>query len=176
MTPPARTVVRTMAFVTCALLLAAACAQGGDTKAVRAEELAGQPPGGVKKGSLNGVTMTFTSYGGGFQDGQETAFAKPFAKSTGAKVLTDEPTDTAKIQAQVNSDNVLWDVVDSGADDVAAGCGRLFEPLDYSIIDRRIQLAETHSEAQVLRPLPELCLRLVLRRGQIQGQPSRQLG
>jgi putative spermidine/putrescine transport system substrate-binding protein len=81
------------------------------------------------------VTMTFTSYGGSFQAGQERAFAQPFSKASGAEVLTDEPTDTAKIKAQVDSENVLWDVVDSGADDVAANCGTLFEPLDYSVID-----------------------------------------
>lgn len=130
-----RTTIMNTAVAAGALLLVAACAQGGATKEVAADDLAGQPPGGVDKGSLDGVKMTFTSYGGGFQDGQEKAFVDPFAKATGAEVQTDSPTDPAKIQAQVDSDNLLWDVVDSGADDVAASCGTLFEPLDYSIID-----------------------------------------
>lgn len=123
------------AAVATALLAMAACAQGGSTTAVSADKLAGEPAGEVGKGVLPGTTMTFTSYGGGFQDGQEKAFVEPFAEITGAEVLTDEPTDTAKIKTQVESGNVMWDVVDSGADDVVAHCGELFEPLDYSIID-----------------------------------------
>jgi len=116
-------------------LSVAACAQGAPSNRVDAADLEGQPAGTVEKNALSGVTMTFTSYGGGFQDGQEAAFVEPFEERSGAKVLTDEPTDLAKIKAQVDSDNVLWDVVDSGADDVAAHCGTLFEPLDYDIID-----------------------------------------
>lgn len=131
-----RKVLGAAALATGTLLLTAACAQGAASgQDVKAKTLAGSSAGQVKNGALDGVTMTFTSWGGGFQEGQEKAFAEPFATDSGAKVLTDSPTDSAKIQAQVNSDNVLWDVVDIGADDVAAGCGTLFEPLNYNIID-----------------------------------------
>lgn len=121
-------------LASCLLLIVTACAQGGETREVSGDSVAGKAAGSAPD-DLDGVTMTFTSYGGGFQDGQETAFVEPFKEATGAEVLTDEPTDIAKVQTQVESENILWDVVDAGPDDVAAKCGTLFEPIDYSIVD-----------------------------------------
>ncbi|MGW3570850.1 ABC transporter substrate-binding protein [Streptomyces sp. NPDC000941] len=117
------------------LLTAAGCAQGGPGEDADSADLVGQPAGTVKKDALNGVRMTFVSYGGGMQDGQEGAFVKPFAKDSGADVLTDGPTDPAKIKAQVNSKNVLWDVVDTTPWDAAANCETLYQKLDYTIIN-----------------------------------------
>lgn len=92
-------------------------------------------PGTVKEGILKGVTMTYVGYGGSGQAGQEEAFVHPFAEHSGAHILSDSPTNYAKIQAQIESGNIVWDVIDSGAADVEANCGILFEPLDYTIID-----------------------------------------
>ncbi|MGH3661767.1 MAG: polyamine ABC transporter substrate-binding protein [Micromonosporaceae bacterium] len=124
-----------LAAAACVSLLLTACAQNTSGGKIDREKLEGHPAGHVAENALKGTKMTFTSYGGGFQDGQEKTLVEPFEKASGADVATDEPTDIAKIQAQVESENVLWDVVDSGADDVAANCGKLFEPLDYSVID-----------------------------------------
>ena len=78
--------------------------------------------GTVKEGALNGVTLTFVSYGGIYQKGQENSGVNPFAAASGAKVLSDGPTDYAKIQAQVESKNVAWDVVDTGSTFAVANC------------------------------------------------------
>ncbi|MFD8384923.1 ABC transporter substrate-binding protein [Streptomyces sp. NPDC059679] len=123
------------ALATVGVLLTAGCAQGGPGEDADSADLVGQPAGTVKKDALNGVRMTFVSYGGGMQDGQEGAFVKPFAKDSGADVLTDGPTDPAKIKAQVNSKNVLWDVVDTTPWDAAANCETLYQKLDYKIIN-----------------------------------------
>ncbi|MFJ8788646.1 ABC transporter substrate-binding protein [Streptomyces sp. NPDC102462] len=91
--------------------------------------------GKVKKGALDGVTLTFASYGGIFQDGQETAAVKPFAAESGAKLLSDGPTDYTKIKAQVDAKNVTWDVVDTDTLWAEHQCGKLLMPLDTTVVD-----------------------------------------
>lgn len=129
---PATLVALTLAVV----VMPAACAQGGAGKSdVSADSVAGSSVGSVKAGALKGTKMTYVSYGGTFQDGQEEALIRPFAKESGATVLPDSPTDNAKVKAQVDSGNVVWDAVDSTPAFVASECGKLFEKLDYKIID-----------------------------------------
>lgn len=122
-----------------ALLLAvglAACGNGGGGGSADVD-LGDEPAeaGTVKEGALDGITMSFASYGGIYQEGQEESAVKGFMEESGAEVLSDGPTDYAKIQAQVESGNVTWDVVDTGSTFALAHCGELFEELDYDIID-----------------------------------------
>ena len=91
--------------------------------------------GTIKADALKGVTLTFVSYGGIYQDGQMAAAVDPFAKESGAQILQDGPTDNAKIKAQVDSGNVTWDVIDSTNVFTAQHCGDLFMPIDTSIVD-----------------------------------------
>jgi len=114
-------------------------------------DLGSGPPqaGTVKKDALKDVTLTFVSYGGIYQKGQETTAVKPFEAESGAKILSDGPTDYAKIQAQVESKNVTWDVVDTGSTFAIANCGKLFMPLDTSIIDTSHMPQELVSECAV---------------------------
>ncbi|MGX6447110.1 ABC transporter substrate-binding protein [Patulibacter sp. S7RM1-6] len=91
--------------------------------------------GTVRAGALDGVVLTFTSYGGAFQAGQMEGIVEPFAKASGARVLEDGPTEYAKVRAQVDNDFVTWDVVDTDAVWSDGQCGKLLQPLDYSIID-----------------------------------------
>ncbi|TIW72572.1 MAG: ABC transporter, partial [Mesorhizobium sp.] len=65
--------------------------------------------GAVKEGSLKGKTLTFVSFGGIYQDGQVAAL-KEFVEKSGVTLLNDGPTEIAKLQAQVESGNVTWDV------------------------------------------------------------------
>ncbi|MGH3313412.1 MAG: ABC transporter substrate-binding protein [Streptomyces sp.] len=118
-----------------ALLLVSACGGPSGPKEV---DLGSGPAkaGAVKKGALKGVDLTFTSYGGFYQDGQEKAAIDSFSKASGAKVLQDGPTDYAKLQAQVKSRNVTWDVVDTDGIWSGAHCGDLLQPLDYKVIDK----------------------------------------
>ncbi|GLW96114.1 ABC transporter substrate-binding protein [Microtetraspora sp. NBRC 16547] len=134
MSPTSRSV--SLAAVAASLLLATAC--GGGTPTPAQVDLGSGPAtaGTVKKDALKGVNLTFVSYGGVYQKGQQDAAVDPFAKESGAQVLQDGPTDYAKIKAQVDSSNVTWDVVDTDAVWAEAQCGKLLQPLDYSIIDK----------------------------------------
>jgi putative spermidine/putrescine transport system substrate-binding protein len=90
--------------------------------------------GDLKEGSLKGKTLTFVSYGGIYQDGQVAAL-KEFVEKTGVTLLNDGPTEIAKLQAQVESGNVTWDVVDTGDMPPYVYCGTLFQKLDFSKLD-----------------------------------------
>jgi putative spermidine/putrescine transport system substrate-binding protein len=109
-----------------ALVLGALCAgASAQDKAVA---------GDVKEGSLKGKTLTFVSFGGIFQEGQVAALQE-FVDKTGVQLLQDGPTEIAKLQAQVESGNVTWDVVDTGDLPPYVHCGTLFQKLDFSKID-----------------------------------------
>ncbi|WP_029370969.1 ABC transporter substrate-binding protein [Mycobacterium sp. UM_WWY] len=133
MSPAARCVSAALAA---GVLLTAACSPAGPGNAADVDLGSGPPQAGtVKKDALKGVTLTFVSYGGIFQDGQTKAAIEPFAQQSGAKVLQDGPTENSKIKAQVDTKNVTWDVVDSTNVFTAKNCGKLFMPLDTSIVD-----------------------------------------
>ncbi|MGV0784502.1 extracellular solute-binding protein [Mycolicibacterium sp. XJ775] len=124
------------ALIAAGVLLATACTPAGPGQAADVDLGSGPPQAGtIKEGALKGTTMTFVSYGGIFQDGQAKAAIEPFAAQSGAKVLQDGPTENSKIKAQVDSKNVTWDVVDSTNVFTAKNCGKLFMPLDTSIVD-----------------------------------------
>ncbi|MEH3141111.1 MAG: ABC transporter substrate-binding protein [Mycobacterium kyogaense] len=129
------TFVKRLPAVLATGVLLTACS-GGPGPGADVDLGSGPPQAGVvKKDALKGVTLTFVSYGGIFQDGQTQAAIDPFAKESGARVLQDGPTETAKIKTQVESGNVTWDVVDSTNVTTAQHCGDLFMPIDTSIVD-----------------------------------------
>ncbi|WP_217136254.1 ABC transporter substrate-binding protein [Leucobacter chinensis] len=92
--------------------------------------------GEVKQDALDGVTLTFVSWGGVFQDAQNAAM-ESFEADSGVRLLSDGPTEYSKVKAQVDSANVNWDVVDADIVWAAAQCGEdgLFMDLDLSIVD-----------------------------------------
>lgn len=109
------------------LLGLAACGEGGATGNPTAAAGAQKP--------LKGVTLTFASAGGAYQDAQESAWCKPFAAATGATVRLDGPSyDDAKVKVQVESGNVYWDVIDRALWWANAHKDWL-EPVDTSIVD-----------------------------------------
>ncbi len=113
-----------------------ACMQGGkSTSDLNEEDFKNPTAGEVAEGVLEGTTMTFVSWGGQYQDGQVKAFSEPFSEISGAEMLSDGPTDQAKIKAQVDSGNITWDVVNASPTQNSANCGTLFEKLDLSMID-----------------------------------------
>lgn len=117
------------------LSLLAACggadAGGSASHALTGPAVVGEAP----ENAFPGVPLTFVSYGGMFQEGQEKAAAIPFGEITGAEILSDGPTLPAKLKAMVDAGNVTWDVVDTGAAEATKQCGTLFMPLDFEKID-----------------------------------------
>lgn len=92
------------------------------------------PAGTAVENSLQGKTMIFVSYGGTTQEGQVKSL-EGFVKKTGVGLLEDGPTEEAKIQAQVESGNVSWDVVDTGDYTPYLYCGKFLQKLDFTKID-----------------------------------------
>jgi len=90
--------------------------------------------GEVPDGAFAGHQFTLAAAGGDVQKVEMSIFNK-FADKAGARVVGDSPVQLAKIQAQVQSGNVTWDVVNTLAYAAKANCGTLFERLDLSKID-----------------------------------------
>lgn len=117
----------------CALTLSA-CAGSGPAAPPADRDFGTPVAGEITPGILDGVTLTYASAGGVFQDGQKTAIWDPFAAASGATVLQDA-FDSGKLKAMVEGNNVQWDVVNTTQFDSAHNCGTLYEKLDYAAID-----------------------------------------
>jgi putative spermidine/putrescine transport system substrate-binding protein len=83
-----------------------------------------------------GVTLTFVSFGGAYQNAQTKAWLEPYTALTGVQFQQDENSSNATIRAQVEAGQVTWDVVDVGNDFGLDAHADLLEPLDYTIIPR----------------------------------------
>jgi putative spermidine/putrescine transport system substrate-binding protein len=83
-----------------------------------------------------GVTLTFVSFGGVYQEAQRKAWLEPYTELTGVQFTEDENSSNATIKAQVESGQVTWDVVDVGNDFGLDVHKDLLEPLDFSLIPR----------------------------------------
>lgn len=121
-------------------LALAGCAK--DTESGPAEEAEGSclseaPADGLKAGtavrdSFKDVTLTFSAYGGEYQEAQDEAYLKPFAACTGVKILQAQ-SDTAKLEAMVKANKVDWNVVYAGGAIVKNRCDELAEPIPDSV-------------------------------------------
>jgi putative spermidine/putrescine transport system substrate-binding protein len=134
------------------IIAVAGCSTGGGTATGSAsapsavtpssEASAGAPPsGGTTSAACNppkqeGVTLTYVSFGGAYQEAQRKAWLTPYTELTGVAFTEDENSSNATIKAQVESGQVTWDVVDVGNDFGLDAHKDLLEPLDYSLIPR----------------------------------------
>jgi putative spermidine/putrescine transport system substrate-binding protein len=84
----------------------------------------------------DGVTLTFASFGGVYQEAQRKAWLEPYTALTGVQFTNDENSSNATIKAQVEAGQVTWDVVDVGNDFGLDANKDLLEPLDYTLIPR----------------------------------------
>ena len=95
-------------------------------------------------------TLTFTSFGGSFQEAQRKALLDPLEASEGVTFLEDTLTGIAEVRAQVRSGAVTWDIVDLGhADCEAAEAEGLLTPLNYDIIPTAGFDSNAYSEAWI---------------------------
>lgn len=79
------------------------------------------------------TTISYVDWGGRASEIQRKAWAEPFTKETGIGVTMVAGPDLAKVKAQVDSNNVLWDVV--GFFGLEAAKEGLAEPLDQKVIN-----------------------------------------
>ncbi|MGH3096088.1 MAG: extracellular solute-binding protein [Streptosporangiales bacterium] len=75
--------------------------------------------------------LVFCSYGGSYQKAQSKAWIKPFLEANSKiRVVQDSPTDYAKLAAMQKTENVTWDLVDTGSDYGLGRTARNLEKLD----------------------------------------------
>jgi putative spermidine/putrescine transport system substrate-binding protein len=84
----------------------------------------------------DGVTLSFVSFGGVYQEAQRKAWLQPYTELTGVQFTEDENSSNATIKSQVEAGQVTWDVVDVGNDFGLDANKDLLEPLDFSLIPR----------------------------------------
>ncbi len=77
-------------------------------------------------------SLTVVSWGGAYTRSQVEAYHKPFTAETGTAIVSaDYNGGIAEVKAQVESGNVVWDVVDMEVGDALRACDEgLLEPLD----------------------------------------------
>jgi putative spermidine/putrescine transport system substrate-binding protein len=85
--------------------------------------------------STETTSLTFTSWGGVYQDAQVEAFIEPFRSETGVQVHDDPTLSYAKVKTMVDAGNVTWDVVTVEGFWAVQQCGELLEPLDSDVVD-----------------------------------------
>jgi len=93
--------------------------------------------------------IVLCSWGGTYEKAVIKAMVEPFEQETGIKVIVTSYADFAKMKAMVDTGNIEWDVVDIEDRMLHKGMKEgLFEPLDYTVIDKTNLLPEAvHSHA-----------------------------
>jgi putative spermidine/putrescine transport system substrate-binding protein len=116
-----------------AVLALAAC--GGVDSGGSSGAESGAGGGGADAGGLKGQQAVFVLFEADNEEPFKQAFADPVAKATGLRVTFDVPTDYAKVQAQAESGNVSWTVLEADPWWALAHCGELVEKLDMTGIE-----------------------------------------
>ena len=96
------------ALTAAAALAVAGC--GGDDEPAQQESSTGKPSG----------TFTYATWGGEYTNALKASMLDPFAKETGVRVETPSAPGefVPKLQAQAQANQVEWDLIDPGEDDV----------------------------------------------------------
>lgn len=78
--------------------------------------------------------LTVVDFGGANSAAQKVAFDEPFQKQTGIKLIkVSYNGEQAKVKAMVETNNVVWDVVEVETADLGRGCDEgLYQKLDWS--------------------------------------------
>lgn len=97
--------------------------------------MAGVVATGAQASFASADDITFSSWGGAYQESQREAFLDPAEEALGITIAEDSHTGLAAIKTQVLSRNVYWDVVDLSVTDCQRGeKDGIWEQLDYDRI------------------------------------------
>src|SRR3954447_6331781 len=97
-----------------------------------------------------GKELVFVGFGGAYQDAQTKAYFEPFEKDTGIKVVQTSGVELAKLRAQVQSNNLEWDLLTiPDRQRYSAVRDGLLTKLDYSRIDTKDIFPELVTEFAV---------------------------
>jgi putative spermidine/putrescine transport system substrate-binding protein len=84
------------------------------------------------------VSLTFVAYGGAGQQAMIDKWQTPYtAAHPNVTFVNTSPPDVAQVKAQVESGQVVWDVLATSPAAATQNCGTLFEPLDFSGVDTK---------------------------------------
>ncbi|ANH38241.1 Spermidine/putrescine-binding periplasmic protein precursor [Nocardioides dokdonensis FR1436] len=84
----------------------------------------------------DGESLTVVMWGGSAQSAHVDSYVAPWAEENGVEVLQDQPTDYAKLRAQVESGKVSWGVVEAEPNFTVTACeDGLLEKIDTSVVD-----------------------------------------
>jgi putative spermidine/putrescine transport system substrate-binding protein len=85
-------------------------------------------------GSISAETLNIVNNGGSVGRAQRAAYFDPFTQKTGVTIVEDNfNQELAKIRSQIETDNLIWDVVSVTAINEATGCEEgLLEKIDWS--------------------------------------------
>ncbi|MFB9264767.1 ABC transporter substrate-binding protein [Bradyrhizobium erythrophlei] len=81
-------------------------------------------------------TLVVVSGGGSYEHAIRKAVIDPFQRETGIKVTYVSPADGAKLKAQVDSNNVQWDVVELSDPPFRPDVSKYVEEVDYGAFDK----------------------------------------
>ena len=80
--------------------------------------------------------LVFVSWGGAYEESQKNSYTKPFVKENpDVEILWESKSNEAlaNLRAQVEANNVIWDLVDVIPDDAEIACAEgLVEPIDHN--------------------------------------------
>ncbi|MEK9282343.1 MULTISPECIES: ABC transporter substrate-binding protein [unclassified Bradyrhizobium] len=80
--------------------------------------------------------LVVVSGGGVYEEAIRKAVIDPFQRETGIKVTYVSPAEEAKIKAQVDSNNVQWDVVELSRPAFRPDASKYLEEIDYGAFDK----------------------------------------
>lgn len=95
---------------------------------------------------LSGTTITYLGFGGITDETMAKAWFKPFEEETGAKIVEESPTNYAKVQAQVESGAVSYDLVDGDAFVMDPKCGEEWEEINVPNLKHVAKLYQPQSK------------------------------
>jgi putative spermidine/putrescine transport system substrate-binding protein len=97
-----------------------------------------------------GKELVFVGFGGTYQEAQTKAYFEPFERDTGVKIIQTSGVELAKLRAQVQSNNVEWDLVTlPDRQRYTAVQDGLLTPLNYRIIDKSDILPDVVTEYSI---------------------------
>jgi len=120
--------------VTAIGIMTVACGPGGGGASLSPSASAASTSEACNPPRQEGVTLSFVSFGGAYQEAQRKAWLEPYTELTGVQFTEDESSSNATIKAQVEAGQVTWDVVDVGNDFGLEANSDLLEELDYTLI------------------------------------------
>lgn len=106
--------------------------------------------GGGSGAEADGESLTVVMWGGQAQTAHVQSYVEPWGQENGVEIKQDQPTDYAKLRAQVESGKVSWGVVEVEPNFAESACEEgLLEKIDTSKVDTSVLNPEFVSDCAI---------------------------